>query len=371
MENKFKPLADELRKRLADGEFAGATTFPSEMALVKRYGMSRATVRRALAELEGDGILQRRQGAGTRLTARAKNVSGKIGLLFPDSVCIDVFPIMTHAILRGGGRYGYSFLFAEIGGETSVRRGEETLTAVDNLIAQRVEGVIFRPIVSEKCTHVNRIVLNRLSALQIPVVLIDSGVPGCDGYDVIGVDNLAAGRLIGQHLVSKGRKRVAFLLNSLPIGPTLNLRDRMCGVSGAVVSAGLPWASDSLIPCAAYDVPALRRYFRRCRDNRPDAIVCGSDNVAICMIKSLMELGYSVPGDIAVCGFDDAPYAALSSPGVTTVRQPFAEMAETALERLVQRIRNPKMRVCALHLPAELVVRGSTGLCKRRLGCRE
>jgi len=366
MGNKYRALAAELRKRLADGEFSGDAPFPSETALASRYGMSRATVRRALADLEGAGLLSRRQGVVSKLTAHGKAASGKIGLLFPDISHIDVFPVMTHEILRVGGRWGYSFVLSEIAGETSVKRGERTLAAIDELIAQRVEGVIFRSLVSEKCADVNKMVLERLGASQIPVVMIDCGVPECGGHDVVGVDNLSAGRTVGEHLVACGRKRVAFLLNSLPIGPTDNLRDRMFGVSGAVVAAGLPWTSESLLPCAEYDLPGLRRYFRRCRADRPDAIVCGSDNVAIGLIRSLAALGYSVPDDIAVVGFDDAPYAALSTPALTTVRQPFAEMAKTAFARLVQRIRNPNMGPCTLHLPAELVVRDTSGRRKSR-----
>lgn len=360
MVNKFKAIADDLRRRLADGEFSDAVAFPSETSLVRRYGVTRATVRRALARLVDEGLIHRHQGAGSRLTPHGCLASGKIGLLFPDRSCIDVFASMVCEILRVGGRTGYSFAFREITGATSKARAEETLDAVEDFVRQRVEGVIFRPLVSEACEDVNIAVLDRLRVEKTPVVLVDGGVTERKDYDVVGVDNIAAGRQIGDYLISLGHKRIAFLLNSLPIGPTGNLRDRMFGVAGAATAAGLSWTAQNVIPCADYDVEALRRYFLRCRKVRPDAIVCGSDNVAQSLIRSLVALGYSVPKDLSVVGFDDAPYAARSEPGLTTVRQDFARIGAVAFERLRQRILNPRLEVCALHLPVELVVRGTT-----------
>ncbi|WP_263303390.1 substrate-binding domain-containing protein [Streptomyces sp. 135] len=71
---------------------------------------------------------------------------------------------------------------------------------------------------------------------------------------------------------------------------------------------------------------------------RPDALVCANDLIAIGALQRLQQLGVTVPGEVAVTGFDDIPMAALSAPGVTTVRQPVPELAAEAARLLALRL---------------------------------
>ena len=70
----------------------------------------------------------------------------------------------------------------------------------------------------------------------------------------------------------------------------------------------------------------------------PDGIVCGSDLVALGVIRELHSLGYQVPGDVGVTGFDDMVFAELSGPPLTTVHQPTGAIAQAAVDRLVARL---------------------------------
>ncbi len=97
------------------------------------------------------------------------------------------------------------------------------------------------------------------------------------------------------------------------------------------------------------------------RTPRPDAVVCENDVIAAGLVKTLQGLGIRVPGDVQVTGFDDVQVASLSTPGITTVRQPCAAIAQAAFDRLVRRMTvRAGLTPTHLVLPWELVVRGST-----------
>ena len=72
--------------------------------------------------------------------------------------------------------------------------------------------------------------------------------------------------------------------------------------------------------------------------------MCSHDLIAIGLLRALWEMGVSVPNDVSVVGYDDVQWAAVVSPGLTTIRQPFAELAERAVQFLLDRINHPKRR---------------------------
>ena len=98
-------------------------------------------------------------------------------------------------------------------------------------------------------------------------------------------------------------------------------------------------------------------------DGLPDAVMCGNDEVAVGLLCAFAEAGVSVPGDVSVAGFDDVPIAAYAGPGLTTVRQDFADLGRCALEAVSRALEGGK--VDSYVRPTRLVVRGSTGACAR------
>ena len=96
------------------------------------------------------------------------------------------------------------------------------------------------------------------------------------------------------------------------------------------------------------------------RRPRPDAFVCENDVLAARLLKTLTALGHRVPQDVLLAGFDDVQIARLSSPALTTIRQPCDLIARTAFDRLLSRIARPQQEPLHLVPAAELVVREST-----------
>jgi len=95
--------------------------------------------------------------------------------------------------------------------------------------------------------------------------------------------------------------------------------------------------------------------------NRPDALVCANDELALSTMKALQRAGVSVPDDIAIVGWDDVMTARYVSPGLTTVRQPLYELGRAAATRLHERIAGDPTVPEPLILPTQLVLRSSCG----------
>ena len=95
-------------------------------------------------------------------------------------------------------------------------------------------------------------------------------------------------------------------------------------------------------------------------EERPSAILAGSDDIAAAFVNVMHRCGLRVPEDISIVGFDDTPIAVKIWPALTTVRQPLARIAEQATERLIQTIRNPEQhRNDVIFIPHEIIQRAS------------
>lgn len=174
----------------------------------------------------------------------------------------------------------------------------------------------------------------------------------------IGCDNVQGGRLVGEHLLRLGRRRVAFLGDASPHYP--EFFDRYRGCDAALRAAGL-----AMDPALQVDAQSAEDdgHAAACeligRGRAFDAVFAASDLIAIGALRALAEHGRRVPDDVALVGFDDVPAARFVNPALTTVAQDTSAAGALLVETLVQLIgREPaETRM----LPACLVVRQSCG----------
>lgn len=183
---------------------------------------------------------------------------------------------------------------------------------------------------------------------------VQEGQPGT----TIGCDNFRGGYDAVQHLISKGRRRIAFLGDASSHYP--EFRDRYRGGCEAQKSNGIAVVPGRQVDAitneqSGYDA-ALELIRRKVKF---DAIFAASDLIAIGAIRALEEKGLDVPGDIAVVGFDDIPAAGLAHPPLTTVQQDYRRAGEVLVDALLKQIRKQKADTTAL--PARLIVRKSSG----------
>jgi DNA-binding LacI/PurR family transcriptional regulator len=200
--------------------------------------------------------------------------------------------------------------------------------------------------------------LAALRALRIPLVVLDPwGVPDPDMASV-GATNFQGAYEAVEHLVALGHRRVAFIGGS----PTLPAsRARQGGYRAALESRGVEVDPDLIADGNFLIDGGYEQGLRLLAPaNRPTAIFAGTDMQAMGVYRAARELGLRIPEDLSVVGFDDVPIADLASPGLTTVRQPLAEMGAVAARQLVQIRNGEQLKTLRVELATSLVVREST-----------
>ncbi len=173
----------------------------------------------------------------------------------------------------------------------------------------------------------------------------------------VDMDNRLGGRLAGQHLVDQGCRRIAHITGHLD---TASGRDRIIGLEEALAEAGLKPVA---IHEGNYDPDSGRTQATALLDSGVafDGLFVASDHMAVAAIKVLTQRGLRVPDDVKVIGFDDAEISHMTSPTLTTLTNPWAELATAATERVLAEL-NGEPPAEPLILKPELVVRASSTL---------
>ena len=354
-----RDIYEKLMREIAAGKFAKEGKLPSESNLCDTFGVSRMTVRGALAELQRQGFIEKRNGAGSFLTHRALRKSGIIGLVIPNFESFEFFADIKQELERHCKRLNYKVRLVftrERNHEAAVR---DIRRKVRELAVARAEGVIFRPYVDEAFAAANREIVRICRRAEISVVLIDSDItrpPERSDCDLVAVNNIDAGRRIADHLHQRGYRQIAFLNERRGNARNANWDNRLFGLAGELALLGSSNGVRSLdfAPTSAHALAAAIR-----GKSRVDAIVCGNDENAAAVLKTLRKLGKRVPEDVAVIGFDDIALARTTVPPLTTISQPIRKIAATAFKSLLARIRYPNNDPREIFLTAPIVPRQS------------
>ena len=355
---KRSTITEALRHEILLGNYSVGSRFPSEHMLMRRFGVARATVTQALAELKREGILRSCTGSGSFVTPLAK-VKGSIGLIVPDRGRTEIFDPICRAICREVVKLRYDVLFHDVLSGTAEDRKAEAVSFARRCVDNHVAGVIMEPIelVPGKDETTEEI-LAVLKAMDIPVVLIDRDVvppPGRSSYDLVGIDNFLVGYRAGVHMVERGARRMAFV-GFRDSAPTVASRAK--GVAQAAINGGLRWSRRSVVELELGDSHALAALMGG--DAPPDALVCANDRTAAFVERTLEAVGMRVPEDVLVSGVDDMACARSAKVPITTFRQPCEEIGKMAMRTLVERILHRDMPAVQMLLATELVERRST-----------
>jgi DNA-binding LacI/PurR family transcriptional regulator len=201
--------------------------------------------------------------------------------------------------------------------------------------------------------------LDQLAAAGLPVIaVLTRHVPVDVGY--INLDNIGAVRDLVLHLHGLGHRRIAY---AGPLDQS-NYIDRSEGYRQGLHLADLPFQPllEATGPGAAWPFllypPLLDRWLAL--PEPPTAIIVQDDGAAAHMIELLQARGLRVPEDMAVTGFDDIPDASRSDPPLTTIQQPFHEMGQLAVERLLALAAGSPVEECRVTVPGRIITRAST-----------
>ncbi|MEQ0564143.1 LacI family DNA-binding transcriptional regulator [Amycolatopsis sp. NEAU-NG30] len=191
----------------------------------------------------------------------------------------------------------------------------------------------------------------------LPVVLVGDRVRH-PAFPSVGADNRQGGAAAARHLLGTGRTRLATVTGPRAAGCTA---DRLNGFNDAVRAAGLT-LDPRLIIEGEWTSESGEAAIRQLLASGPafDAVFAHDDLTAAGVLAALHATGRSVPGDVAVVGFDDIPLAAHTQPPLTTIRRPLRDMGAAAAQQLLARLGGAAPPEGPTILPTSLVVRGST-----------
>ncbi len=219
---------------------------------------------------------------------------------------------------------------------------------------QRVRGILITPV------HGRAPELRRIRDRGTPVVLLDR--PGSAGQCSVAVDDRRGGEIAVSHLLGLGHRSIALVNGPVAIR---QCADRRRGAYRAVEKAGL----DPAAVLTEVTVPAMNAQAGSAAagellggERKPTAVFCTNDMLALGLLRRLSLAGVTVPGDLAVVGYDDIEFAADAAVPLTSVRQPKYQLGRAAAELLLDEADRPDEHEHRRFVfKPELVARASSG----------
>ena len=306
--------------------------------VARKAGVSKATVSHVLnntrfvEESTKNRVLLAIQETGYRPSNVARSLTTNqtctIGVVISDASNYFFGEILRglEDILRPSG-YGLVVCNTD---ETLQREAEY----LDYLLRQRVDGIV------AAATSQRWDVLLRMDMQHTPVVFMDRTFEGQEG-PFIGVNNGAAARGAVQHLIDVGHRDIGILAGLQHIS---TMRERLSGYRQALQEASIPEV-DAWVVESALDINAARdaALSLLSATPRPTALFISNNLLVLGTLLAMRELGLRCPQDISLVGFDDHPWAQVSDPPLSVVRQPLRELGHTAAQVLLAQIKGEQV----------------------------
>jgi LacI family transcriptional regulator, galactose operon repressor len=275
--------------------------------------------------------------------------TGTLALLVPD-LANPFFTLIVQAAEDVAWRAGYHVLLCDTRAE--LEREREYL---EDMVEFQVEGVLVAP-----ASDRSRSNLRILQRNNIPYVLIDRSIAGFDA-DLVQGDSVAGARLIVDHLLALGHRRIAAITETLEVSTS---RERLQGYREALQAAAIEQRAEYVVQSSAVDPRGGCEAALGLLDlaEPPTAIFAVNNIVAVGVVEAARERGVEIPGELALVCFDDIEHVSRLYPFLTVMAQPAETFgtiaAQLLLDRIAGRVRERRRVVV---LPADLVVRQSSG----------
>jgi DNA-binding LacI/PurR family transcriptional regulator len=302
-------------------EDAGVSIAAVSKVLRDAYGVSEALRGKVQASM---------QKLGYRPHAAARGMRGQtytLGFIIPDlhnPFFADILAGVTTALERTQ----YQLLLGVSESATSME-----VALIDAMIDRQMDGLII--IGPRMLTHDVAQIADR-----IPVVLIAHHPMQEANFDTVNNDDRLGAQLVVQHLTANGYRRIAFLTQELTDDEhTMVTTQREAGYREAMKAAGL---SKSIQVAAARQTSRETQHVARQMlqgRNPPDAIFCWTDFIGLEVLSVAHEMGLSVPGDLAVIGYDNTGYCDLAQNAMTSVDQSGQVLGLQSARLLIERIK--------------------------------
>ncbi len=268
-----------------------------------------------------------------------------IGLILPDSAN-PFFAESARLLEEAAYQKSYSLILCNSNGDLEKERLYSEV-----LFNKQVDGIIFMAAGDDTRS------LQELIDHQLPVVIVDRVFDQMD-LDTVITDNRASGYSAVNHLIEYGHRRIGIIRGPSNLTPSAQ---RVIGYHQALEKAGIPIdpTLEQMGDFHSRTGYAATKFFLQLT-NPPTAIFACNDLMAIGALRTIHEAGLSVPADISIVGYDDIEMASYIQPALTTIAQPIAELAETVIKLLLERIEQPGLPPRRIVIQNKLVIRQST-----------
>jgi LacI family transcriptional regulator len=267
-----------------------------------------------------------------------------IGMLY-DNPNADYVTAVQAGSLQACREFGYHLLISPC------RADSPDLVSEVNGLRRQVDGLIVLQPLSD-LQSLNRLLLDE----EIPCVRVSqrpfAGLSRVSVADIDSADEMT------EHLLELGHRRIGFIVGHPDHGQS---HDRLAGYRRALARHEIEF-DERLVEQGLFDYESGCSCTRRLLNlkRKPTAIFASNDAMAMGVLSTAHEMGFEVPRQLSVAGFDDSPLARHGWPPLTTVRQPIGEVARLATEELVRRLQGRSTDETDHCLKAELVFRAST-----------
>ncbi|MGF1760292.1 HTH-type transcriptional repressor PurR [Photobacterium sagamiensis] len=273
------------------------------------------------------------------------NTTRTIGMLVTKSTN-PFFAEVIHGVEEYCYKDGYTLILCNTEGNLSKQRDYLRMLA-----EKRVDGLLVM------CSDIDQELLDLLERKSdLPMVIMDWG-PESPHTDKIQDNAEFGGYIATKHFIEHGHAKIGCLSGHVE---KVTCRERLKGFKKAMAEANLvvndDWILEGDFECESA-VAAANQYIAM--DERPTAIFCFNDIMAMALISTFEQAGIRVPGDISIIGYDNIELAPYFSPPLTTIHQPKRRLGKTAVEILMERVKDKDHARRVFEMAPELVIRKS------------
>jgi LacI family transcriptional regulator, repressor for deo operon, udp, cdd, tsx, nupC, and nupG len=326
--------------------------------IAAQAGVSEATVSRVLNSKPGvadstrQAVLTALDVLGYERPIKLRlHSAGLVGLIVPE-LDNPIFPAFAQVVEPALARHGYTPVLCT---QTPGGVHEDEYTRM--LLERGVAGIVFVSGLHADVTA-DPARYRALRAGGLPIVLVNGYLEGVEA-PFISNDDVASMELAVAHLCTLGHTRIGLAVGPRRFVPVIRKID---GFQQAVarhlgIADAEPWVESFM-----FSVEGGAMAAERLIERGTTAVICGSDLMALGVIRELRARGFSVPRDVSVVGYDDSPLMVFTDPPLTTIRQAVQAMGAAAVQALLDEIAGTPVAHGEYVFRPELVVRSSTGL---------
>lgn len=355
MVKKYERIKHDISEKILSEVYQVNDKLPTESELMEIFDVSRATVRRAIDELEKENFVYRIQGAGifvndwkNKPQPELKNKT--IGLI-STHIADYIFPQIITGIDNYISQYGYSILITDT--QNNPEKERKSLT---NLLSNNLSGLIIEPTRSAR-GNANKSIYDNIESMEIPMLFINAVYDDLDIPYLI-MDDVKTGEIATNYLISRGHKKIIGIFK-------VDDKQGMHRMNGFIKAyqehPDISNMGDIMMYQTEENINSLFKklhsHLKQTKHFVPTAIVCYNDKLAIQVINFITEIGLRVPEDISVIGVDDYQFSRFIHPGLTTIRHPQEKMGLEAGKMIIDLIN--KQPVTSKMYEPELIERES------------